>query len=117
MHSINHPKAESVVWLGKMLAIRMGCDHSVYEREIVIVDGLADIVWPVYPEIAAELGIESTGYFWRLGGDERIGGLAAYVEYAYSNYAKQGVRPDDLAINSDPARLDRVLGPQTGLVQ
>jgi hypothetical protein len=116
MYSVNHPKVHALVRLGKMLATRMGSDKSIYDRELDINDGLTDVVWPTYPEIADELGVETTGYSWRMGGHNRFPSISRYVEFAYNIYRGQGVRCDDISIAFfDASKLDAVLSPQVGI--
>ena len=116
MHSTNHPRADTLVLLAKFVAMHLGEDGSVLDREILIDDGLSFDVWPVYPEIADHLGVAGSGYRWRIGGHTRITGLAAYLSYAYDSYAAQGIAPEDIVVfHYDDSKLDAVLAPQAGL--
>lgn len=46
----NHPRADTLVLLAKFVAMHLGEDGSVLDREILIDDGLSFDIWPVYPE-------------------------------------------------------------------
>lgn len=116
MHSTNHPRADTLVLLAKFVAMHLGEDGSVLDREILIDDGLSLDIWPVYPEIADHLGVAGSGYRWRIGGHTRITGLADYLSYAYDSYAAQGMAPEDIVVfHYDDSKLDAVLAPQAGL--
>lgn len=113
MYSTNHPRSVAIVQLGKIVATKMGGSSDVYARDIPINDGLTDVVWPVYPDIADGLALAGGNYQWKLGGKGRISGLRDYIEFAYDNYRSLEVEPGDLAIAYfDGSRLDAVLGPQ-----
>jgi hypothetical protein len=115
MHSVNHPSIQTIVELARIVAIRLGADARTVDREIVLADGLAESLWPVYPEIADELAL-SGSYVWKFE-DERVPivGLEKYLEFAYKGYATQRIRPSDLTpINVDRAAVDRVLRAQVG---
>ncbi|WP_430232141.1 hypothetical protein [Nitrosomonas communis] len=106
MHTINHPVAEAIVGLGKMIAKRLRPDLSI-ERNIVISDGLTSLIWPVYPEVGMELGLEG-GYRFRIGGTE-IEGVRSYLEFIYKKYVEQGINPGDLASLNKIPKIDNIL--------
>ena len=111
MYSVNHPHAAAIVQLGKIIGYQLGSGEDVWDKDIKINDGLTDVIWPVYPEVADALALEGGSYTWKLGGHSRIVGLPSYVRFAYDNYRKLGIEPQDLAIAFfDDKRLDAVLG-------
>ena len=115
MYSRNHPKILTLTWLAKLIARRMGADSDVVERSIDVNDGLNDIIWPIYPGVGDEFGLPSR-YDWKVGPGQWISGLDAFLEDAFSSYARQGIGPDDIAaVQIDESLFDRVLGEQLGL--
>ncbi|WP_151447304.1 WcbI family polysaccharide biosynthesis putative acetyltransferase [Lacisediminimonas profundi] len=113
MYSINHPRSDALVQLGKIIATKIGCSKDVYEQDIQISDGLTDVIWPLYPEVADGLALEGGSYQWKLGGHLRMEGVRNYVDFAYNNYRTVGIEPADIAIAYfDESRLDAVLGAQ-----
>ena len=103
MHTCTHPKADTLATLAKIVALKLGADKAVFDRQIVIPDGLDFLRWPVYPEIAAVLSIPSTGYAWKmkqgtLPDDLFIDGIEAFLDYCFHHYRKQGIRPADIAV-------------------
>ena len=112
MHSLNHPRILTLIWLAKLVAQRMGADPDVVERCIDINDGLNDIIWPIYPGVGNDFELPSR-YDWKVGPGEWISGLGAFLESAFSNYARPGIGPDDItAVQNDESLFDRVLGEQ-----
>jgi hypothetical protein len=111
MHTVNHPKPPALVRLSKMLAIQAGADASVWNKEFHVNDGLGRVEsWPVYPEVAHELGLPGS-QSWLLNRGQTVEGFRAYVEYAYAAYAAKDVQPGQLEIlTSSPERYDAVLG-------
>lgn len=117
MHSHNHPKAATLTQLAKVIAVRLGADASLYDRQIDIPDALVNQTWPVYPEIAQSYSLPDTGYLWKLGGTNFIYGLRDYVQFVYSAYAEENLAPQDVIFDEgyDQAPLDAVLGATLGL--
>lgn len=116
MHSVNHPRAEVLAHLGRIIALRLGAGARVLDMEFEVDDGLGQNVWPMYPEIAASLSLPSHGYRWRIHDIIRLNTVADYLTYAYNGYVEQGIGPEDLYIvNGNDTLLDSVLGPQGGV--
>ena len=112
MYSINHPKATLLIWLAKLIAIRLGHSDSVWRKEIPINDALAlEAIWPVYPEVAYELSVPGS-YTWKIGG-KVIEGLREYVEFAYTSYSISGISPSDIEmIGVDQGLYQKVLSSE-----
>ncbi len=105
MHSINHPKAETLTALGKVIARKLGAPESVMDAPIRIPDGLAHLDWPVYPEIGRFYGVRST-YRWTVPRNDLPPlGLQDFIARSYKRYQELGlVRSDifyDLASRAD----------------
>ncbi len=94
MYSVNHPYPQVLVELSKQLALQMGAAPPLVHREIIIPDAMTSLIWPVYPEIGTELGLDGH-YIWRINGKE-IHGLLNYLEFSYQAYEAQGILPGDL---------------------
>jgi hypothetical protein len=70
MHTFNHPKLFVLADLARVLLTRAGFSTRPVRPEDVRRDPFLDsVVWPVYPEVAARLGIEGS-YFFKAS-DER----------------------------------------------
>jgi len=110
MHSVNHPLSQTIVELVKTVLFSLGFDSSMIKREIVIPDGLMDNIWPVYPEIGMELGLEGN-YVWRIGNIE-IDGVRNYLDFTYQNYTQQGIFPMDLIPVTKNLALEMALAKQ-----
>lgn len=111
MHSPNHPHIAGLAELARAVAQRAGIE--VFEAPVPgeVVDGLVNTIWPVYPEIAAHLGLDSGSTTWRFVQTGRyVHGVEAYVRHAYAAYRDQDIAPTDLEHRwIDTATLDRVL--------
>lgn len=114
MHSFNHPKAQSLVTLARLLACKLGAPRSVMDDPVEIADSLASMNWPIYPDIGAVYGLR-TIYAWPAvtPGGPSIG-LQDFVANSYRRYTELGLRRDDIffnwpnqADNVLPARLER----------
>jgi hypothetical protein len=99
MYSINHPRPNLLVELGKLVASKILNDKSYINREIIIPDGLTDTIWPLYPEIGESLGLVGE-YVWRFANRDIIGVLN-YVKYAFDNYNSLGLIPGNLQAVED----------------
>ncbi len=113
MYSVNHPRSEAIVQLGKIIATKIGHSKDVYDKDIRISDGLTDVIWPLYPEVADALALEGGSYHWKLGGQLHMIGVRNYIDFAYNNYRTLNIDPADIAIAYfDESRLGAVLGAQ-----
>ncbi len=115
MYSVNHPKVITSIRLAKTVAIKMGAHKSVLDQDINISDGLTDIVWPLYPEIADYYALTTGTYNWKFDG-QMICGLNDYIKYSYSKYRNLGIKCHDIGFfDRDEALYDRVLGSLSGV--
>ena len=96
MYSTNHPKTLCIVRLAKIIATKMGCDDSIYNKEINIPDSLSHTIWPVYPEIADHLSLVEYANYWKFDRQIYINGVEKYVEHTFTNYRNQGINPEDM---------------------
>jgi hypothetical protein len=115
MYSLNHPKVMALVRLAKLIARKMGAGVDVLDRYIDINDGLNDVIWPLYPEIGESLSLHSD-YLWKMGPGWWIRGVRSYLEYAYKNYERLKIAPDDIAaVQINEQVYNQVLGAQAGI--
>jgi hypothetical protein len=85
MHGINHPRPIAIFELVQQFAsIHLPPpDHEIAGAEQYLTDHLSHIVWPVYPEIAATLGLEGT-YLWREGSQHAD--LQTFIESSFKHW-------------------------------
>ena len=85
MHGINHPSPIAIFELAKQfVSVHLPPpDHEIAGAEQYLTDHLSHIVWPVYPEIAATLGLEGT-YLWREGSQHA--GLRTFIESSFQHW-------------------------------
>ena len=91
MHDITHPTAGGLAKFGKMIARKLGATSDELAARVTIPDTFGALSWPVYPEIAEELGL-SGSYIW----GETVaagGGLRGYIAYAYARFETSGFAP------------------------
>lgn len=99
MHTVNHPKVSLLIWMAKMLAVRIGHDKTVWNKEVFINDALGRVaIWPVYPEVAHELAMPGS-YTWFVDKGKVIEGLRNYIEFAYDKYSRSGIDRADIEIS------------------
>jgi Polysaccharide biosynthesis enzyme WcbI len=110
MHAVNHPKVQTLVELARLIARRVEPAVSADERDIEVPDALTGDLWPIYPAIGEQLGIEGH-YRWSYtdGQPKELDGLRSYLEYAYSRYTAQEIRPTELTCRKPVPHLDDVL--------
>lgn len=102
MHSINHPNIYAISEFVKLIAKNL----IAFDQAIVIPDGLTNDLWPVYPEIALNLGLEG-GLRWRLG--REIDGILNYLIFSYENYEAQNILPGQLVLNFNIDNFSKIL--------
>lgn len=101
MHTHNHPMLPAVVDVARALLLRMGLEVPAVEPADFLHDSLASgPVWPVYPEIAARLGVTGSTTFKASNGNQdvrtsvRLFDLEAFVEESFAAFAS--VDPEQL---------------------
>ena len=115
MHTFNHPKVHVLTGIAKMLAAHLGAGEEVFARQLDVQDILADVTWPLYPDVADAYGLPGGSYQWRWYGEHQTSVLA-YAETSYAAYARGNLDPQDILIcGVDGPTLDRVLGPLCGV--
>jgi hypothetical protein len=116
MHSINHPKAQVLTRLAKLISLRLGMGKEVLDRHIEINDGLNEVVWPIYPEIGEALALYGA-YEWKMGTGKWVYGVESFMQQAFDNYSRLQISPDDIvAVQVDELLFDEVLGTQAGTI-
>jgi hypothetical protein len=114
MHTFNHPKVHVLASLAKMLAVRLGCSEAVWASDINLQDILAEVAWPLYPDVADAYGLAGGSYQWRWY-DTYQTSVQAFAETSYMAYARCNLDKKDIGIGGvDGSVLDRVLGPLCG---
>ena len=98
MHLMNHPKAFVVGDIGKRLLREAGIEPAPVEIEDYLADELVhDVVWPIYPAIAAQFGLKGAYLFKakaRGGAFPVLYDLPGFVAASYALYA--GMEASDL---------------------
>jgi hypothetical protein len=109
MHSYNHPKIGVMIELANIVAKKAGLNivRSIIPGELN--DALNDNVWPVYPDIADDLGLGFGSYRWKLG-SQYIDSLESYVASVFRYYENFKFKPNDIEFSVEvPERFDQVL--------
>lgn len=98
MHLMNHPKAFVVGDIAKRLLRESGIEPAPVEVEDYLADELVhDVVWPIYPPIAAQFGLPGSYLFKakaRDGAFPVLYDLPGFVAASYALY--DGMAPSDL---------------------
>lgn len=108
MYSVNHPTAEVLVFLAKQLSLKMGAVDSIFDREIRIVDGLSNIIWPIYPDIAQYYSLAGS-YCWKMSDRQYLTSLPEYLDSAYANMEQYGLKKDLIVLRRPIGELDQIL--------
>jgi hypothetical protein len=94
MHTINHPKLPVCASISRQMLSKAGLEFRDVNLCDEVQDELANMPrWPVYPEIAAPLGISgSTSFKTSLYGSfaGRVMPLSEYVESSFARYREDG---------------------------
>ena len=110
MHTTNHPRHEVISELSKIIARRLNAPPVLVNREIIIPDYLTFSSWPLYPEIAEELG-HAGQYIWRFNYCE-IDGVENFLAYTYKKFEEQNLHPKSLVMLKEQDNLDLILSSQ-----
>lgn len=99
MYGINHPLQFALSELAVQIAESVSSEplEPVAELHRLTKDYLAHIVWPVYPEIAQNLGLNGS-YHWRVGDDYAT--LNQFVQRCYRAWDRVGLKK--LSLNFIP---------------
>lgn len=109
MQTFNHPKPLAIASLCRLICQRTGLQTTHQQCVEEGSSPASRLIWPVYPEIAQNLGLASGSFDWLMNG-ERLSGVDAYLVRTFADYQKQGIAPHALQpLNRDLALLDRVL--------
>jgi hypothetical protein len=57
MHTINHPHVDCIVWLAKLISLKLGAPRSILDEDISLPDLLSNYVWPIYPSVACDISL------------------------------------------------------------
>ena len=95
MYGINHPTQFSLSELSIQLAEKLFPQSNVNRSNLIYLttDHLSHIVWPIYPEIGNQLGLESS-YFWRV--KQKISGLAEFTELCFQTFDRVNLRNQNI---------------------
>ena len=99
MHGINHPMALGLATLAEQIVVKKcsGQARVVSGSERYLTDHLANVVWPVYPEIASVLGVKGD-YLWRRG--THMVNLEGFIDLTFSHWESADWRGD--VFRTDP---------------
>lgn len=97
MYGINHPLPIALSNLAIQIVERefAGKHQHVDDVHKYVTDHLAHIVWPVYPEIADELGVEGR-YRWRVG--RKYAQLDEFISLCYEAWDSIKLRKRDIKL-------------------
>lgn len=110
MYSNTHPRPEVISELARIIALKLGKDSAALDVDLPSLDALSYFLWPVYPEIANNLSVRSSGYIWQLADGTRIEGLGKFLSHAYGQFHAQGLAPADIGISGvDMDRLGQAV--------
>lgn len=84
MHTLNHPKINVLIQLGKQIAKKLGASDEMCNADYFIPDLLHGFTWAVYPEIGNALSVVSS-YSWNLH-NKHIYGLREFLENSYRTF-------------------------------
>lgn len=93
MHTPNHPDSVALGHLSKMIARQITGDESVMKLPIdyMVQDTLSHIAtWPIYPEIAAQFGLQGC-YIWKFPQGKFVTSLDEYLRETYAHYSAQDI--------------------------
>lgn len=85
MHTIDHPDIVLMMELAKIILRRL--DRSYREEAPLPVDALANMSWPVYPEVGEQLGVAGD-YRFRPTDSYAALGLDDYLETAFASFGR-----------------------------
>ena len=91
MHVLNHPKLFVLADIARRLAVEAGLHPPVSSVEDYLPDDLAaDVVWPLYPDLAAHYGLTGTMLFKDRArrGDPKLYDLPAFIAASFAIYRR-----------------------------
>ena len=93
MHGVNHPLAIGLATVAEQVVEKVypGQTRAVCGIDRYLTDHLANVVWPVYPEIASILGVKGD-YLWRHG--DRLADLDSFIDLCFSSWESEDWRDD-----------------------
>jgi len=93
MYGINHPSQLALTELAFQVAEKIAekSVEAVADLHKLTKDHLAHIVWPVYPEISAHLGVQGS-YHWRVGDD--YANLMQFIDRSFRKWDKIQLRTE-----------------------
>jgi hypothetical protein len=98
MHSVNHPKSSCLVILAKLIAKKIMIDCENLYWLIEIPDGLIGSSYPLFPEVASQLGIGAGSYRWIANG---VGyhSVSLFADFCYKYYEDENFNCTNMQIN------------------
>lgn len=116
MHTPDHPRADAVAHLAQLAAQQAGLPALASPVPGELADGLNGVIWPVYPEIAQELGLGAGSLTWKFVSQHRyLHGVEAFVAHSFETWRAEGMAPGDIEPHFIRGqRLDGVMRELTG---
>lgn len=110
MYTATHPRPAVLAEFAKLIALRLGRAEAELDIDLPALDALADLIWPVYPEIAADLSLPGSGYVWQWSDGARIRGLEPFLVHTYQQYRSRNLAPAEIGVpNVDLARVGQAV--------
>ena len=108
MYGINHPLPIALSNLAIQIVEREFAEKHQHVDDVhkYVTDYLAHIVWPIYPEIADELGVEGT-YRWRVG--RKYAQLDEFITLCYQTWDSIKLRKREITLMPALSERDNVV--------
>ena len=98
MYSATHPRPVVLSELAKLIARKLGQAEAVLDADLPALDALPHLIWPVYPEIARNLSIPTSGYVWQFPDGARVEGVEKFLTYSFDQYRAKGLTPAKIGV-------------------
>jgi hypothetical protein len=108
MYGINHPMPVGLTHLAQQIADREFSSSSSLVNQVNVEpkDYLSHIVWPLYPEIAEEFGMQGD-YNWRVG--RKTANLQEFVQRCFNSWDHLGLRSLEIKYVPDSTVRDNLV--------
>jgi hypothetical protein len=95
MYGINHPTQFSLSELSIQLAEKLFPQSNINRSNLIYLttDHLSHIVWPIYPDIGDQLGLNSS-YFWRV--NQKTSDLPEFSELCFQSFDRIKLRDQNI---------------------
>ena len=108
MYGINHPTQFCLSEISIQLAEKLFPQSYINRSNLIYLttDHLSHIVWPIYPEIGEQLGLESS-YLWRV--NEKVSGLSEFSDLCFQAFDRINLRDQNISLIPARSSLEEEL--------